>query len=66
MTVEPLNLVAGHVILDIVRTRKWIQTLGREHEVDSDRGPVLGGALKAIVTQVHDAGPPWLWLTYPD
>ena len=50
MTVEPLNFVAGHVILDIVRKRKWIRTMGREHEVDFDRGPVLGGALKAIVT----------------
>jgi hypothetical protein len=66
MTVEPLDLVAGHVVLDIVRKRKWIQTMGREHEVDFDRGPMLGGALKAIVTQVHNAGPPWLWLTYPD
>ena len=66
MTVEPLDLVVGYVIPDIVRKRKWIQTMGREREVDFDTEPMLGGALKAIVTQVHNAGPPWLWLTYPD
>jgi len=57
MVVKPLDLVVGHIILNVVFKREWIRTVAREREVDLDTGPVLGDALESIVNGVDNAKP---------
>ncbi|WP_353635431.1 hypothetical protein ABSL23_16395 (plasmid) [Halobacterium sp. NMX12-1] len=57
MVVKPLDLVVGHIILNVVFKREWIRTVGCKREVDFDTGAVLGDAFEAIVNGVYNAKP---------
>lgn len=58
MSVEPLDLVGRHVVLDIVLQRARIRDSVRVCEVYLDTGSMLEDAIESIVTWIHDTEPP--------